>query len=426
MRRIRLVSLGAVVVLLGGCETAGQRADQDLEAAVAAPSAPEAVIQPEEGLSPRERLRRAIKLLGVGQAATARAELEAYLIEVPESRIATALLEQIGADPEASLGREHFLYVMRAGDSLSTVAKEYLGDALSFYLLARYNGIENPSLIKAGRRIKIPGTRPAGAAQRTATESQGAAQPRVVPEATPAATGDVAATTMAAAPPVTEAAAAVEVPSQPETPPAEPKRGRHEALYEDAERLSAKGNVKRAINLLEEGLIEAPGNEKISQALVAGYMNYATDLATRGKYPDARRALRRAQDLDPGNQALSGQLANIDRQEDAERFYLMGVRSLDDGDKLQAYAAFVKAVEMSPQHARAQRQAKSLRPTVAQIYHRRAMEAFRRQDLDQALQIWDKVLQIEPNHGPATLYRAQALDLNKRLQDLESQRPKGH
>ena len=54
------------------------------------------------------------------------------------------------------------------------------------------------------------------------------------------------------------------------------------------------------------------------------------------------------------------------------------------------------------------------------MYHREAMTAFRRQDLDKALEIWEgKVLKIDPDHGPAKIYSDQARDLKKKLDTIQ-------
>jgi hypothetical protein len=65
-----------------------------------------------------------------------------------------------------------------------------------------------------------------------------------------------------------------------------------------------------------------------------------------------------------------------------------------------------------------------LAPVAVEEYHRKAMIFFRRQDLDSAVGVWDtKVLVIDPTYEPALLYRAQAVELKKRLSDIPSEQP---
>lgn len=55
---------------------------------------------------------------------------------------------------------------------------------------------------------------------------------------------------------------------------------------------------------------------------------------------------------------------------------------------------------------------------LVQKYHEQALIAYRRQDLDQAIALWDKALAIDPSYEPALGYRARALELKKRLDQL--------
>lgn len=50
--------------------------------------------------------------------------------------------------------------------------------------------------------------------------------------------------------------------------------------------------------------------------------------------------------------------------------------------------------------------------------HRRALNAYRAQDLDGAIALWDQVLALDPDHENAGLYRAQALELQSKLRRL--------
>lgn len=48
------------------------------------------------------------------------------------------------------------LYVVEAGDSLSSIAKKFTGNINNYRDLARYNNIENPNVIMVGQKIYIP------------------------------------------------------------------------------------------------------------------------------------------------------------------------------------------------------------------------------------------------------------------------------
>jgi len=51
--------------------------------------------------------------------------------------------------------------------------------------------------------------------------------------------------------------------------------------------------------------------------------------------------------------------------------------------------------------------------------HKDAMQEYSKQNLDQAIAIWDRALAVLPNHADAKFYRARALDLKSRLQKLD-------
>ncbi|WP_309642867.1 LysM domain-containing protein [Phenylobacterium sp.] len=121
--------------------------------AASAPSAPVATA----GLSARERQKRAVDLLGVGQSDVARAELLALLAEQPANAVARKLLDQIDRDPRELLGEKNYAYKVRPGDTMSTVADRLMGDGLLFYGLARYNNIVDPSQMSVGQTLLIPG-----------------------------------------------------------------------------------------------------------------------------------------------------------------------------------------------------------------------------------------------------------------------------
>ncbi len=58
-------------------------------------------------------------------------------------------------DPEiASAGTK--TYVVKSGDTLSKIAKEFYGDAGKYMDIANANGISNPDKINVGQELKIP------------------------------------------------------------------------------------------------------------------------------------------------------------------------------------------------------------------------------------------------------------------------------
>ena len=388
---------------------------------------PVVLYQPEPGLTPRERLKKAISLLEVGEAGQARAELDAYLAEVPDSRLALDLQAQIAADPVAALGPQHFLYTMQPGDSVSSVAKRMLGDPLKFYILARYNSLENPSEIKVGQTIRVPGEAPPKAEPQQVAEKPRAAteEPKQALQsaATPAKPAEAVAL---AEPPKAEAAA---VPAKIETRESTAAAQRLRAVETEAQAIErvlstaedyrGRGEHRSAINHLEEGLVEFPEAPVVRRVAVATYLDHADQLYGGGRLTDARSALKRAAELEPGNAAVGKRLAQLERRQRAENLFVEASRLSNQNLPIDAFDTYSEVVKLAPDHAEAKKQLVSLKPKVAEAYHRQALTAYRLQELDKAVQIWDKVLQdIDPNYEPAKVYRAQAKDLMERLENL--------
>jgi predicted TPR repeat methyltransferase len=59
-----------------------------------------------------------------------------------------------------------------------------------------------------------------------------------------------------------------------------------------------------------------------------------------------------------------------------------------------------------------------LQKEIADKFHRQALSAYRRQELDLAIEKWDMVLNVNPDHSSAKLYRVQALELKEKLDNI--------
>ena len=53
--------------------------------------------------------------------------------------------------------------------------------------------------------------------------------------------------------------------------------------------------------------------------------------------------------------------------------------------------------------------------TQVETLHRQALNAYRAQDLDTAIDLWNQVLELDPEYENARLYRSQAIELKKKL-----------
>ena len=82
-----------------------------------------------------------------------------------------------------------------------------------------------------------------------------------------------------------------------------------------------------------------------------------------------------------------------------------------------AYDAYREASLRDPGNSAAAAQRDATRGQLARRYEREAAQAFQRQNLDEAINKWDRVLALEPNNQKARLERERAIDLRKKLND---------
>ena len=317
---------------LAGCVTLGDSTEETAPEQMRAER--QALPPPQPGLTPRERYRKSLELLDTGQAKRAKAELLASLAEEPGGRYSERskdLLGQIDADPEEMLGKEHFFYEVQKGDSLSTIADQYLGDKYKFYILARYNDLENPSQMKVGQTIRVPGQRPPDVPEVKVAE----------PEAKPEPESDPTQIQEGAVPeggqiPEPEDDEPDVVPTEGEDGPGE---GEIESKEEDedfkiresevegvqtvmtkAQDMASDGDFEGAANVLEDGMVKYPDDELIPKFAAANYITLASQYSANEQYDRAEEYLKRAAVLDPQNPDIGqSRLANFLAQADQAR-----------------------------------------------------------------------------------------------------------
>lgn len=121
-------------------------------------SVPPPVTSNANTISPAAQFQHALDLLQDGDAQGADAELHAYLKSVPDSSAASYLIAQIETPLSALFPAASFSVRVTKSDTLSSLARTYLGNSLAFYGLARFNGISVPSKVGEGQSLRIPKT----------------------------------------------------------------------------------------------------------------------------------------------------------------------------------------------------------------------------------------------------------------------------
>ncbi len=338
-----------LALLLAGCQTAKQAAVTEQ---VQVPTQPQTELVAESGLSAEDRLRKVISQLEQGEVAVARVELEAYLVEKPDSKVARDLLRQIDLPSHEYYPTESFNVRLTPGDSLSTLAQKYLGTYYQFYGLAKYNSIARPKDLMVGQIVSIPLTESARLARqkRTVTDESDE-QPEsltVAPQVAPTALHN----------------------------------------WATVRSLLAEKNFQGAVTTLEAMTTPPLGAGELALAVQAYSGNGENLAATSPKLASAQYL----------------QAAKLHRTA---------------GNSMAAYTAAQRSVQLDSSNTAASQFEQSLKTELADEYHKQASMAFRRQALDEAIALWDKVLAIDPDHQYAISYRLQALELKSKLSNLQ-------
>ena len=201
-----------------------------------------------------------------GRYAEGERALRQYLAAHPGDRTAQAMLHQLTADPVRELGARSRSYTVQPGDSYSTLAARYLGDAQRFLILARYNGSTDPSVLRRGQTLRLP---------------LGAVSPGVTPQVPAAAS---AADTAAPA-----ASAASDAAGR----PGESATAKARRLQRRSVSLLAQGHKNQALAQLDEALSLDPHLKPSDQQAAALRQQLLT------AYHQRAIVLYRDQKLDP-------------------------------------------------------------------------------------------------------------------------------
>jgi tetratricopeptide (TPR) repeat protein len=379
----------AVGLILSGCGASGDSS----VGKVVSPVINKQIFTAEAGLTARQRFSKALEKLENGEEGQALAELEAYLIDVPKSNSARNLVEQISTDSSQYFPSENFKVNLTSGASLSTLAKKYLGSALKFYALAKYNNISNPSRVNIGQEIKIPLTQLA----RTQRDAENSLDSETLAEKNEQSNDELAMAKKASdaqnsandvlddksdsvVMPESAPVLAVVIPSAPEETA--------ESILSDLQELTQNNDYSAAI-------------EKVTQLKTFGQFN------TLGRELAIAAYTGRAKEIAETDNILA-----------ATYYAQVGKLNLAVEETFTAFENFRMATDLDENNDQAMEEMLVLQKEIADKYHREASSAFRRQDLDLAIEKWDMVLSVNPDHSSAKLYRAQALDLKRKLDNI--------
>lgn len=306
----------------------------------------------------KELFKAGVDALQHGDGQKAKPLLQQVLVLEPGHKGASSLLHQIDADPVEMLGKEKFPYKVQPGDTLSLIARRFLGDHFKFYILARYNDIVISDNLEAGRVINIPGKKP----------------------------------------PPSKVAAAI-----PAEPPATPEVS--SLRLSEAKKLYTDGRLADSVSVLERIQAEGGGSAESSELLHTVYVAYARKLIDSGESAEANKLLSKALIAYPGDERLRKLRDQGDAHRNADQIFKEGNQWLNDGQLPKAYSAFDRTLKLMPDHAGAKAALAKLKPQLIEAYYADSIRARRRQKFTEALNSLDKLLEIDPDHELAKANR---------------------
>lgn len=160
----------------------------------------------------------------------------------------------------------------------------------------------------------------------------------------------------------------------------------------------------------EDGSSDAQTGEAYRRAIEA-------DVAGE-RYAEARTAVRQAREDAPRGGDWADWLDPLERKVEARYWDARGMQALGDGDREAAAVAFRRALEADPDSPRAARHYPALSREVKQDLHAEAIRHYRNQDLETAITLWERALEVDPGYEPARGYRLRALELQRRVDAL--------
>ncbi|WP_181918719.1 LysM peptidoglycan-binding domain-containing protein [Wenzhouxiangella sediminis] len=328
-----------------------------------------------------DSIGRAMTLLQNGEEARAETVLSAILEQNPGSPTAKLLLAQIRQPPEELLGESFEEIEVRPGDSLSAIAGRTIDNELLFYSLARLNGIEVPRLLRPGQRIRVPVVEPVGTVESPSVPESGRQ--------------DAGASDQEQ----DEVRAGAELPAT-------------------ARRLIEREQYRQAYALLlssaRAGNLQAEGDALLARAAVA-----LAQAACRDDDPgEALKALNQASPW-LGTNAEEGPFA-LQREHVEARFSLgRAEQELARGSYDAAFDALVSARELAADLTETHGgKLERVETALIEHYHDGALSAWRDQRVDLSIELWERVVTIDPAFEPAVRYLERARRAKEELKAL--------
>lgn len=334
---------------------------------------------------------------------------------------------------------EYTLHEIQPGESLSKIAKKYYGDYKLFRVIADYNGIDDPTSIKVGQKVKVPRLETGGAAQPPADEAAPAYATEPAELAPPEET------------PETDEAYQPEVEE-----PVDQVAGYRETgislfedkQYEDAivefqkvlsanpDDSAAKAYISRSYLELGKAHLAANRIEEAKSALITA-LDYdencvecpellaqcqsteseslrekGEELLRSNQHDQAIETLQRALALNPNDDVATDLLF--------QTYYQKAIILYNKQDYLAARDAFKEAVAIKPDCSDCASYIESSLEEYKELNYNQGIVYFGQEELRQAIDSWEKVVAVDPDYKDVQQNLRKAKLLNERLESIKS------
>lgn len=315
----------------------------------------------------------AVEFLRSGQVAEAREVLGKVLEQNANHVRALDLFKQMDESPVSYFGTTAFFtYALKQNESLSLVADRFLDDPIKFFILARFNNINNPSQVGLGQRIRIPGEPPDELKQTQVSASLESAD----------------------------------------------FNDRQSQLH-IAQQYVATGKHLEGVAILQ-GLLREQGFYPPAAKLLATTVKHLVlEQLKSGSLEQAVRLLDENLLVLPENSILLEQKNSLEDRRLADELYRSAQESITAGKTDEAYHKLLDVLARVPDHKQARSALVLIKGDVVDLFHRQAMSLYRQQQLDDAIALWDELLTLDGQHHLAGTYRSRAVELKRRLEVLK-------
>ncbi|MCG8124616.1 MAG: hypothetical protein N0E55_11755, partial [Candidatus Thiodiazotropha taylori] len=191
-----------------------------------------------------------------------------------------------------------------------------------------------------------------------------------------------------------------------------------------ARQLHAEKDLPAAIYLLESENSRNPEASEVRTQLASYYTEYANQLIREDDLESARQTLEKLIILDASDNNAINQLIYVEDKLEARKLLQKGENEERGGQYQTAYRTYGQVLTYDPDNQSAKESQIRVRNQLTDSYHRQAMQLFRRQELDEAIGFWNKILELDPNHTLAPGYKARALEMKQQLQRIDT-KPNG-